>query len=56
MYLDIFNLISNALYGAVILTGWQEMFVTVIASACVLFVFIVPFIIVWKVICLIVGR
>ena len=56
MYFDLFNIISNALYGAVMLTGWQELFVTTIASACVLFVFIVPFIVVWKVISLILGR
>lgn len=56
MYLDIFNLISNALYGAVVLTGWQELFVTTVASTFCLFAFCVPFILVWKVICIIVGR
>lgn len=43
MYLDLYNILSNALYGATVLTGWQEMFVTVIASTCLLFVFLYSF-------------
>lgn len=57
IYLALYELIQNAFYGAAsTLTGWQEMVLTVLATIGCLFVFAVPFIIVWKVICIIVGR
>lgn len=56
IYLALYELIQNAFYGAAILTGWQEMVLTVLATIGCLFVFAVPFIVVWKVICIIVGR
>lgn len=56
MYQSIYNLIVSAIYDSAVLTGWQEMFVTLVASACVLFALAVPFIVVWKVIQLICGR
>lgn len=56
MYLDIYNLIVNAFYGTATITGWQELTATVLATACCVFCFIIPFLVVWKVVKLIVGR
>lgn len=56
MYLTVYNLIIDALFTGVTITGWIEMCCTVLATACCVFAFIVPFIIVWKVICLVCGR
>lgn len=56
IYLALYELIQNAFYGSATLTGWQEMVLTVLATIGCLFVFVVPFIVVWKVICIIVGR
>ena len=56
IYLALYELIQNTFYGAAALTGWQEMVLTVLATIGCLFVFAVPFIVVWKVICIIVGR
>lgn len=56
MYYSIYELLQTAIYGAVTLSGWQELFLTTVASACVLFAVCVPFIVVWKVIKLICGR
>lgn len=56
IYLALYELIRNAFYGVTALTGWQEMVLTVLATIGCLFVFAVPFIVVYKVICIIVGR
>ena len=56
IYLALYELIQNAFYGATALTGWQEMVLTVLATIGCLFVFIVPFIVVYKVIKFICGR
>ena len=56
MYLDIYNLIVNCFYGSITITGWMEMTATVLATACTVFAFIIPFLIVWKVIKIICGR
>ena len=56
MYQSVYNLIINAIFDGVVITGWIELVVTALSTICVLFVFLIPFIIVWKVICLIVGR
>ena len=56
IYLALYELIQNVFYGSATLTGWQEMVLTVLATIGCLFVFAVPFIVVWKVICIIVGR
>lgn len=56
MYYDIFTILQNAIYGAATLTGWQELFLTTVSSACVLFAVAVPFMVVWKIIKLICGR
>lgn len=56
IYLALYDLIQSVFYGTAALTGWQEMVLTVLATIGCLFVFAVPFIVVWKVICIIVGR
>ena len=56
MYESIYSLLQNALYTSVTLTGWQELFLTVVSSTAILFAVAVPFMIVWKVIKIIVGR
>lgn len=56
MYYSIFEILQNAIYGAVALTGWQELFLTTVSSSCVLFVVAVPFLVVWEVIKIIWGR
>lgn len=56
MYQSIFNLLQTAIYEGATLSGWQELFLTTVSSACVLFAICVPFMVVWKVIQLICGR
>lgn len=56
MYQSIYNLILNAIFSGVAITGWIELVVTTLSTMCCLFAFAVPFIVVYKVICLIVGR
>ena len=56
IYTALYTLVQNAFYGSAVLTGWQEMVLTIIATIGCLFVFVVPFIIVWELIKLIVGR
>ena len=56
IYTALYTLVQNAFYGSAVLTGWQEMVLTIIATMGCLFVFVVPFIIVWELIKLIVGR
>ena len=56
MYQAIYDLILNAIFQGVTVTGWIELVVTVLATSAVVFAFSVPFIIVIKVIRLILGR
>lgn len=56
MYESIYLLLQNAIYSSATLTGWQELFLTVISSCAVLFAVAVPFMVVYKVIKVIVGR
>lgn len=56
MYYSIFELLQNAIYGATVLTGWQELFLTCVSSCCVLFAVAVPFLVIWKIIKIMVGR
>ena len=56
MYNDIYALFQGVLYGSAPLTGYMEGVLTAISTIAVLFVAVVPFLIVWKVIQLIVGR
>lgn len=50
MYYEIYTLIQNAVYGSIALTGWQELFLTIVASSCVLFAIAIPFVLVWSII------
>lgn len=53
IYNSLIELMSNAFYGITDLsqlTGWQEMTLTVLATIGVVLVFILPFVIVWKII------
>lgn len=56
IYYTLYNLIATTFYGSVTLTGWQEMTLTLISTIACLFAIAVPFIVVYKVICIIVGR
>ena len=56
IYSALYTLVQNAFYGSSVLTGWQEMVLTIIATAGCVFAFAVRFLIVWKVIKLICGR
>lgn len=55
MYHSIYNLIMSAIFSGVTITGWIELVVTTLATACCVFAFIIPFLIVWKVIRLVCG-
>lgn len=55
IYTALYTLVQNAFYGSSALTGWQEMVLTIIATTGCLFVFVVPFMIVWKVVKVICG-
>ena len=56
MYQAIYDLILSALFQGSTVTGWIELVVTVLSTSAVVFAFVVPFIIVIKVIKLICGR
>lgn len=56
IYQTFYELIQSVVYGTTALTGWQEMTLTVISTIACLFVLAVPFIVVYKVICLIMNR
>lgn len=56
MYQSIYDLILNAIFTGVPITGWIELVVTTISTICCLFALAIPFIVVYKVICLIIGR
>ena len=56
IYNALYEMIANAIYGGLSsLTGWQELTLTFIATCACLFVLVVPFLIVWKVIKTICG-
>lgn len=56
IYLDIYNLISNHIFGGVVNVGSNQELITILLSsfACI-FLFALPFLVVWKIISLI-GR
>lgn len=59
IYQSIYDLLMNAFYAisdSTLLTGWQDMTLTVLATIAVVFVFAIPFVVVWKVIQMICGR
>lgn len=56
MYQEIYDLIVNAFYGGLQLTGWMELCATMLSTFVVVFTFALPFILVFKIIKLIMGR
>lgn len=56
MYQGIYDLIISTIFDGVVITGWIELVVTTISTIACLFALAVPFIVVFKVICLIIGR
>lgn len=56
MYQDLYNLIANAIFEASTLTGYQDLVITLVTTFAVLFLISIPFIIVFKVINIILGR
>lgn len=56
MYQGVYNLLIETIFEGVVITGWIELVVTTISTISCLFVFCIPFIVVYKLICLILGR
>lgn len=59
IYQTIYSLLMNAFYAIsdpTLLTGWQDMTITLLATIAVVFVFALPFLVVWKIIQFICGR
>lgn len=59
IYQTIYNLLMTAFYAVTdptLLTGWQELTLTLISTFFIIFLFALPFIVVWKVIQFICGR
>ena len=56
MYTEIYNLIVEAFYGGLQLTGWMELCATMLSTFVVVLAFALPFILVFKIIKLIMGR
>lgn len=56
IYENCYNLINQYIYGNSIVEGsWEELTAVMLSTIGVLFVFSIPFIIVYKTICIIVG-
>lgn len=55
IYQDIFDLIQQYIYGGVELTANMELVAITLATAACVFVFALPFLVVWKVIRMILG-
>mgnify|MGYP004703223765 FL=1 len=56
MYTEVYKLIMDAFFQGAEVTGWIEMCVTMLSTFVVVLAFAVPFILVFKVIKLIMGR
>lgn len=56
MYTEIYTLIVEAFYGGLQLTGWMELCATMLSTFVVVLAFALPFILVFKIIKLIMGR
>lgn len=51
IYYTLYDIVVSTLYGSsAVLTGWQEMVATFLGSVGAVFVFVIPFAVVWKVI------
>lgn len=55
IYQDVFDLIQQYIFGGVELTANMELVAITLASIACVFVFALPFLVVWKVIRLILG-
>lgn len=56
IYENCYNLINQYIYGNSIVAGsWEEMTAVVLSTIGVIFLFSIPYIIVYKAICLIMG-
>lgn len=56
IYQNCYNLINEYLYGSSIVAGsWEELTAVLLATIGTVFLFSIPFIIVYKTICLIIG-
>lgn len=56
MYQDLYDLIASAVFETSSLTGYQDLVITLVSTFAVLFLISIPFIIVFKVINIILGR
>lgn len=56
MYTEIYDLIVSAFYADIPLTGWMELCATMLSTFVVVLAFALPFILVFKIIKLIMGR
>lgn len=56
MYQTIYDLLISTIFDGVAITGWIELVVTLISTCCCLFAVAVPFIVLFKIICIITGR
>lgn len=55
IYQDVFDLIQQYIYGGVELTSNMELVAITLATTACVFVFALPFLVVWKVIKMILG-
>lgn len=56
MYFELYNMLSNFFYGSgTELTGYMDMTLTVLSTIGILFVFAIPFVVVWNCIKLVFG-
>lgn len=56
IYQTIYDLIMSTLFAGATAIEWVSLVCTVLATACTVFVFAIPFIVVWRVMCLILNR
>lgn len=56
MFQSVYNLVLSVFFGGVASTGWIELVATMLATFAVVLAFAVPFIVVFKIIKLIMGR
>lgn len=55
VYQTIYDLIMSALFAGATATEWVALVVTILATTVTVFVFAIPFIVVWKIIRLFIG-
>ena len=55
MYKSIYDLIANAIFETTSLTGYNDLVTTLLATFAIVFLFSLPFLVVFKVIKIIIG-